>query len=357
MEKSIWGKNIPRIIGNMMIVLVSLFIGMGICEVVSRIFFNAELAYFVDAAGKRTQLLIDDKELGFVNKPNFDGWIIASEFRNRITINKFGFRGGDNPLKNNGNKLRIMAIGDSFTFGIGVEEEETYIKKLESCLRGKISAPIEGLNFGVGAYGTIQEYLIFQKFRYLKPDLVILGFLARNTFAEEGGNDLVDNYNFYYKNILKKEKQDKRYLPWQRTFRSIFRKYSNLYRIVEFQFGGYLRKKYSDDKINIQLRDEAWIISIDFLKMIDSALKEEGIKGILLWVPFPGTVEKKDFTVLRILEEQKFNNLFVINPMEGLASKDKQYYYSLDGHWNKDGHAVVGKILCEEIITKRLLYR
>jgi hypothetical protein len=74
--------------------------------------------------------------------------------------------------------LRIAAFGDSFTYGAGVNNEDTWEEQLSRSRPG-----IEVLNFGVGAYGLDQAYL-----RYgvdgtaYRSDIVIIGFMSENIF-------------------------------------------------------------------------------------------------------------------------------------------------------------------------------
>ncbi|MGD8509314.1 MAG: SGNH/GDSL hydrolase family protein, partial [Syntrophobacterales bacterium] len=92
-----------------------------------------------------------------------------------IHINADGFRDLDYPLEKKVTVFRIMVIGDSFTFGQGVNLEDTYSKQLERRLNdmGKTS---EVISCGVIGYGMWQ-YLetLERKVIPYKPDLVILG--------------------------------------------------------------------------------------------------------------------------------------------------------------------------------------
>ncbi len=66
---------------------------------------------------------------------------------------------------------RVVAIGDSFTYGGDVKNDESYPAFLE-----KSFPNIEVLNMGVPGYGIGQAYLKYRRFgRRYKPDLVILG--------------------------------------------------------------------------------------------------------------------------------------------------------------------------------------
>jgi hypothetical protein len=79
--------------------------------------------------------------------------------------------------------FRIVVLGDSFTFGEGVGDDETWSHRLQELL-----PQTEVLNLGVHGYGHDQMLLYLQEegLRY-RPDLVLLGFLTldmgRNVLA------------------------------------------------------------------------------------------------------------------------------------------------------------------------------
>ena len=120
--------------------------------------------------------------------PAFRGKVQTGETTYSVTTNSAGMRGGElAPRERVG--WRILGLGDSFTFGIGIEDEQTYLRQLEQLLngaRGPQALPAEVLNGGVPGYGTIHElrYLEQIGLRYA-PDLVLLGFYE--------GNDVSDN--------------------------------------------------------------------------------------------------------------------------------------------------------------------
>ena len=74
-------------------------------------------------------------------------------------------------------KLRILCLGDSFTFGEGVSDSETYPHYLQQMLPN-----VEVINMGVHGYGH-DQMLIYLKEEGVKyrPDIVILGFLAQDS--------------------------------------------------------------------------------------------------------------------------------------------------------------------------------
>ncbi len=114
-----------------------------------------------------------DRTKGWALIPNIQEMIILD---NRVlNTNSKGFRGktdyapGPHP-----GKLRIMVLGDSFTFGDGVSDDETYPAYLQ-----RMIPDAEIINLGVRGYGHDQMLIQLQEEGFkLRPDVVILGFLT-----------------------------------------------------------------------------------------------------------------------------------------------------------------------------------
>src|SRR5262249_11453656 len=80
-----------------------------------------------------------------------------------ITYNKEGFRERElTPKAKNG--YRVMVVGDSFTFGVGITDAERYSNRLETMLRERYpNVPIDVLNFSSGGNNTaVEEKLVEQ---------------------------------------------------------------------------------------------------------------------------------------------------------------------------------------------------
>jgi hypothetical protein len=94
---------------------------------------------------------------------------------NTLSSNSRGLRGSsEHAYEKPPGTLRILALGDSFTFGSEVSDNETWTYYLEKLVPGS-----EVINFGVQGYGHDQMLLYLQEegVKY-HPDIVILGFLA-----------------------------------------------------------------------------------------------------------------------------------------------------------------------------------
>ena len=127
-----------------------------------------------------------DELLGWKLKPNSTGFMSNPEFNVTINISQKGLRDKDYPYNKTGNKKRIIVLGDSFTLGVGVEEDERFTEVLED----KLLENVDVINMGVSGYGTDQELLFLEKegFNY-NPDIVLVAFYI--------GNDVSDNMHSF----------------------------------------------------------------------------------------------------------------------------------------------------------------
>jgi lysophospholipase L1-like esterase len=98
-----------------------------------------------------------------------------------VSFNRLGLRDRDRPLERAAGTIRIVALGDSVTFGLGVAEEDAYPRVTESLLdaaRGATLPPVEILNFGMPGYNTVHELAQLRETGLaFRPDLVVLGLL------------------------------------------------------------------------------------------------------------------------------------------------------------------------------------
>ena len=127
--------------------------------------------------------------LGFAMVPNQTGYTVSS----KVTINSAGFRGPEIRTPRQG--LRVFSLGDSITFGVGVDDDVPYPRQLEALLKSEWpQLEPEVINGGVQRYFTYQE--VEQLKRYgpdLKPDIVTLAVYP-NDLGERPEGDFTREY-------------------------------------------------------------------------------------------------------------------------------------------------------------------
>ena len=119
---------------------------------------------------------------GWTLRPDLDAVPVFGD--KRLSSTARGYRGRrDVPAAKPEGRVRVAALGDSFTFGEGVGDDDTWVHQL-----GVLHPALEPVNLGVHAYGHDQMLLALrEEGPWLQPDLVLLGFvhidLERNRTA------------------------------------------------------------------------------------------------------------------------------------------------------------------------------
>lgn len=130
-------------------------------------------------------------------QPDLD---ITFEF-NHLRTNHAGMRAIKNyTTQHLPNSVRIIGIGDSGMFGLGVEQDDTYLAVLESNLNARADGvTYEVLNLAVPGYNTQLEVAMFcSKGIIYHPDIVLVGWCV-NDFSLP--LFLLEEENFHRKDV------------------------------------------------------------------------------------------------------------------------------------------------------------
>jgi lysophospholipase L1-like esterase len=108
------------------------------------------------------------------------------EFRSGAPQNSYGYRERELALEKPPQLTRIAVLGDSVTYGAGVEEEQRYSRVLESGLQAHGLSEVQSLNFSVMGY-DIESIVAMLRYRVLvyQPDLVIYGYYVNDQIPTE----------------------------------------------------------------------------------------------------------------------------------------------------------------------------
>lgn len=133
---------------------------------------------------------VPDPELGYRMRPGFAG-TLRQDYTSRIEINADGLRAGDLGPRRPGT-TRVLAVGDSYTFGAGVARAEAWPAQLEGRLRGR-GLDAEVINAGTSGHGTLQyAALVRRLLPVYQPDWVVV----MATFNDPG-NDVATERGVY----------------------------------------------------------------------------------------------------------------------------------------------------------------
>jgi len=287
-------------------------------------------------------------------------------------VNSAGFRDVEHSLKKKQGVSRIMVIGDSFTFGMGVNLEDTYPKQLERFLN-RANVTCEVINCGVIGYNMWQHYeMLERKVLPNNPDLVILGVFE---------DDIGVSVRPY------KDPEDwkgvKLYQP--KFFSGIFNHLSlwtfirNATALYEYK---YRYRRGHNYMKGIEERKKVWgpsnptdvnyrIMSgkiekekyVDFsnkLKKFVRTANDEGVKVLVVFIP--DSVQLGDFRMQavnrflkRVCGEIGVPFLDVTPFLESEDNYASLYLFPVDAHGTPKGLGLIAKSIADQIVRLGLL--
>jgi hypothetical protein len=360
-------KRLPKFLINIALLVTSVIFIFVIFEIVLRIYCPI-YAPITKNEHAGVDLMEYSPHFGWEHKKNITTWVKTSEYDNEIFLNANRLRGKlynyEKPL---GIK-RILMLGDSFVFGLGVNDNQTFSVKLEELLN-RSGPKAEVINMGVNGFGTDQEYLFLREegLKY-SPDVVICFLFVGNDIRENGsvsqygrykpyftlsGGDLkLNNYPVPRSEIDVKdvggpsEPKAKIWLPFGKD---LLQKYSYTYIFLRLRYN-YLLFKLGIRKSNEFNTDLNWEITQAILIDMKRLCQSNKCRFITVIVP---TKEQ-----LLGAEDVKFQGEF-----QAFAKKNSLEYIDLlallkgrsdlnfviDSHWNKKGHEHIARVLFDAL--------
>jgi hypothetical protein len=284
--------------------------------------------------------------LGWKPRPNVHD---AQAFGGKLlTTNARGLRGSRNyAYEKPEGVFRIVVLGDSFTFGEEVGDDDAYPHQLEARLPG-----VEVINLGVHGYGHDQMllYLKEEGLRY-HPDLVLLGFIsddmvrnvlafrdyAKPRFELDGGRLVLRQASVPPPEAMLARE------PWR----------SRLFDVLTMLRAAY-RNRYG------QQYREAQQLTLALLDEMRATTEASGARPVFAYLPVYGELTKPDLP--KTLRERFF---FGYCAERGIASVYLRPYFleamkkgvelKVYGHWGPVEHRVAAEGLAAELLARGIV--
>jgi lysophospholipase L1-like esterase len=348
---------------------------------------------------------------GLAFRPNTEGWhtSLRGEYSSYVKINNKGLRGREYDYDQGDNTYRILVLGDSFTAGLQVPEEQAFPKQLEALLQAEFpQTNFEVINAGVIGYGTDNQLAYFtgEGYKY-QPDLVLLAFFT--------GNDITDNiwYSLYNLENGQLIRVDAAHPPdpgsraprWSRedsTFRrvrSFLYTNSRLYSVsIELLTLAAIQRlpalanllislglveitqpvvNYGNIYAFRYLPEEAWTKTEALIVQLKREVEANGGEFLVAILPDETDVDEDRRSEIyeayaHLTKEQAISgpvparhiaqllqarNISYVPLLAALQDHQQQtgeaLYFRYDGHWNAAGHAVAGQAIFQYLIKNR----
>ncbi len=375
-------KSLKRFLANTALATISTVVLLLLLEVGIRLFAPQPIdfyrfVYTKDGARMVVGAPLHRKEAGYVGGP----FVPNREYKAgnfTVKINSLGWRDREHKIGKRKGVIRIAAVGDSVTFGTGVDIEDTYFRVLERLFddhfRG--SPDYETLSFAGGAGNTyFAKQVIERTVPFYKIDTAVLAFnlndIQPRRFVKEAAGE------------LKSEGK----APWKirRTLDRMFRTRSHLYFLFRERVKALLRPYgIVNPSMNFEaafdMRSEraqrAWKDTSTALEEIATFLRGRGVRFILLILPYDmqtGPEVAREYRQrynlrfdpsLEAGEPQKIIRAFaeecgieVIDPLDDFRKNPEQPKFirtlgpSIDwNHLNARGHEMVAQAIYRYLV-------
>lgn len=317
---------------KILIVIVALVVSLCMAEFTARIYTDFILHY--------PSINIYDELLGWKLKKSLHAYRKTSQFSYHIDTNSHGLRSDEIGSEKTADTYRVLILGDSFTFGEGVEVNERFDQQLK-----KLSIPgkaLEVINAGVMGYGTDQEllYLIHEGLKF-KPNLVIL-----MTYENDLEDIMLDYNNTRYKPKYTLNDKDLLLTGIPIPLSSQIRDYFYVYAFFYIKFSV---KNYQPPAFDV---NEATELFIRLENEIHDLCRKNGIK--FLNVIFSSLESLEDLNVdwkNAILESNRRQRIPTVDLDPVFLNQEHLQSLFLQGniHWNPKGSLIAGRFLSDNV--------
>lgn len=324
--------------------------------------------------------------------PNTDSRFEQPDFSYVQHVNNLGIRGRDASFKKPAQHYRVLILGDSFTMGKGVEDDQTFSALLEVSLNRRKACgatTFEVLNGGIDSYAPVLSYLqLSEDLAPLEVDLVLLDLdlsdlLQEAAYREEAVRDSTGN--------IVGVPGSERSTSFIQALRSWIDQHTFFTRLLLFYTNkalGYrdlsvqgvvtranpelLKYTLAEDQIN---RDEQWTQIFDSIAKIKKLADEraaafalviypwghqvsetEWVPGRYNWISKGATVSDRYLDTIYQRSKQLGIELVSLFPDFRAYRGDVPLYFKYDMHWTVEGHKLVASAL-EQYLVERLLPR
>lgn len=316
--------------------------------------------------------------------PGFLGTEVSDEFRVPIAINSRGLRDRElAPAKPPGT-VRILVVGDSFTYGSGVAGEETYPKRLERLLAGRAGVPVEVINAGVSGYGTVHEaaFLRAEGWSY-EPDLLVLQVFVQNDLDENlepFGREVVDGTLRVRATRSEGATALHRVQAFVRTRSHAYRLVGDRYHLLRIRLG--LEPSYAAS-VGVYLHRSpervtaGWEATRGHIRDIVEMGRQRGRPVVVVNAPALAALDQDRAAVFARFYRVDQGELDWDRPSRMLGTlcvalgvpyldlterfratgRSRELYYARNGHWNAAGHNEVARWLLEALTATEGVWR
>lgn len=335
-------KRKTRILGTARATFIILFIadlGIRLTGIMQTYAERSEGNYFSQAKAEKLDSWY------WVHTPNTPIQNQKKEFLFKREVNSFGLSEQEIETEK-GSKFRVLAIGDSFTEGVGVNYEDTWVKQMETRWKKQ---NVQTFNAGIGGSDPVYEFALYRdKLTVYKPDVVVLTINSTDIvdIVGRGGFD-----RFHADGTAGKDSPSSEWIYAS----------NHLFRMVMGSAFGYSRGLVKNARSE-EIKQKAVQILKETIAKFEELTASENTKFMVVLHPslheFDDGINTAFYGQKELANYLKTEDIHYVDlsiEFKKLGKSIPDYYYPLDSHFNKKGYALFGKTVYEKMEEWRLL--
>jgi len=307
-----------------------------------------------------TPYVREDPDTIYSNTPLKAGRMTSpGEFSISFAINSNGLRSPESAYEKTGAQ-RVLALGDSFTFGVGAEDDETWPAHLAAGL-AETGGDWEVLNAGVQGWG-LAEYLIWLENEGVRygPDWIVIGVHAGDwANARRGLLTLEDSGELRHHQVTRHQVGRLKELSEQIPFYELLVTHSSFANFLKYRIAflldwgttGALAEDGVEDRA-AQFRN-AWPTNRAILARIAEIAQESGARVAMVFIPThlalagEASDPAEDVFARELESAAAEEGIAFVNLAPRLRGEIARgagiadYYFLLDGHCRPAGYAEI----------------
>ena len=257
---------------------------------------------------------------------------------------KYGFRKFG---KINTKKRKILIIGDSFTEGVNVNNDEVYYNYLDT-------NKYEIFAYGCGGYGTLQEFMIIDEyFDEINPDILLIQFCSNDIINNSYELERYNSKNNPHRIRPYLLNEDVKYLYPSMMNGALYRilDYFYIFRILKLQYLRFYKIEINEKNTNLDYLKDYFEKSEQItLKILERIKKRSNSIPLFSFTTDYNEYSKK--SIDSIFKQSGY--MYIPNvPEQLISAKNKGMKIDgmpYDAHWNHIGHKIAGKYISEFLL-------
>ena len=306
-------------------------------------------------------------------KPGYRQVLQRYEFKVDIQINNIGLREERDYL---GEAVDIAFVGDSFTFGWGVEQGERYSDVVARTFPG-----LNVLSYSYPNGHAPVNYLAFlQQNPELMPEVLVLGLFAFNDLADDTADAIVQSEDGDIRGIESRalkvdgegfivSKNHQAPVLFSPGWFGLHTAIGRAVKVAAGQLRNWGKTLPRADKLrpmDLGQWDETALQALEHVRRLDRMARQAGSVLLVFYIPFPSHVGETPVCIYTqelcagqrsgnmlgeaLSEWAAEQNIRFIDPVgyfRVLESQGEELYYPYDAHWTPRGHAAAGKMIAD----------